>query len=115
MRTKYGNRKVETPDGTFDSRKEYRRWQELQLLERAGAISDLRRQVKYELLPKQYFDGAFAERSVSYIADFVYQMAGKTVVEDVKGYRNPSSSGYAVFVLKRKMMLHQYGIRILEV
>ncbi len=115
MRTKYGNRKVVLPCGTFDSRKEYRRWKELQLLERAGKIADLRRQVKYELIPAQRVNGKCVERAVSYVADFVYQQNGETVVEDVKGYRDPSSSGYAKFVIKRKLMLHRYGIRILEV
>ena len=48
---KYRNQKVMTPHGTFDSKREYRRYQELLLLQRAGKISELRRQVKYELLP----------------------------------------------------------------
>ena len=40
---------------------------------------------------------------------------GKIVVEDVKGYRDPSSAGYAKFVLKRKLMLYVHGIIIKEV
>jgi len=104
MRTKYGNRKVTLPCGTFDSQKEYCRWKELQLLERAGEIAELRRQVKYELIPTQRMDGKCVERSVDYIADFVYQQEGRQVVEDVKGYRDPSSAGYAKFVMKRKLI-----------
>lgn len=115
MRTKYGNRKITTQYGTFDSKKEYQRWKELQLLERAGEINGLIRQVKYELIPTQRIDGKCVERSVDYIADFVYQQAGRQVVEDVKGYRDPSSAGYAKFVIKRKLMLYRYGIRIREV
>ena len=115
MRTKYGNQKVTLPCGTFDSKKEYQHWKELQLLEWAGEIAELRRQVKYELIPTQRMDGKCVERSMDYIADFVYQKGGKTVVEDVKGYRDPSSAGYAKFVMKRKMMLYRYGIRIREV
>lgn len=42
-------------------------------------------------------------------------MDGKTVVEDVKGYRDPSSAAYAKFVIKRKLMLERYGIQIQEV
>lgn len=34
--TKYGNKTIYTPEGKFDSRKEYRRWTELRLMERAG-------------------------------------------------------------------------------
>lgn len=131
-KNKYGAKKVATPDGEeFDSKAEYHRWCELKLLERAGKISDLQRQVKYELLPavyetysrysdktgKRLKDGRrIIEKEVAYIADFVYKdEQGKTVVEDVKGYRDPSSAGYAKFVLKRKMMLHFHGIKIREV
>lgn len=49
-RLKYGNSK--TYDG-FDSKKEARRYQELLIMERAGKISDLKRQVKFILIPVQ--------------------------------------------------------------
>ena len=131
MNNKYGAKKITAPDGsTYDSKKEYRRWCELNLLEKAGKISNLQRQVKYELLPtitetyerystksgKRLKDGVVViERECNYIADFVYtdNETGETVVEDVKGYK--SGSGYSVFVLKRKMMLHFHGIQIKEV
>lgn len=106
MASKYHNKKVSMPDGTvYDSRKEARRGGELKLLERIGEISDLKRQVKYELVPKQ--DG---ERAVYYIADFVYKdnRTGKTIVEDCKGYKTD------VYKLKRKLFYHRYGIKILE-
>jgi hypothetical protein len=46
--SKYGNIKTTTSDGiTHDSRKEANRWCELLLLQRAGKIYDLKRQVKY--------------------------------------------------------------------
>ena len=109
--SKYGNIKTTTSDGiTHDSIKEASRWCELKLLERAGKIRHLQRQVKYHLIPRQE-----GEREVCYIADFVYQEDGKLVVEDVKGYRDPSSAGYAKFVIKRKLMLERYGIQIREV
>ena len=113
--SKYRNQKVVTPHGTFDSRREYRRYQELLLLQRAGKISELRRQVKYELLPSQRMDGKCVERPLHYIADFVYTQDGENVVEDVKGYRDPASAGYAKYVIKRKLMLYRYGIRVREV
>lgn len=47
--------------------------------------------------------------------DFVYTQDGETVVEDVKGYRDPASAGYAKYVIKRKLMLYRYGIRVREV
>ena len=96
MTNKYRNQKVMTPHGTFDSRREYRRYQELLLLQRAGKIGELRRQVKYELLPSQRLNGKCVERPLYYIADFAYtQDNGEVVVEDVKGYRDPASAGYA--------------------
>lgn len=56
------------------------------------------------------------ERGVGYIADFAYKTRdGATVVEDVKGYRDPSSAPYAKYVIKRKLMLWKYGIKIKEV
>ena len=68
------------------------------------------------LIPAQKIDGKVFERAVKYRADFVYKdKNGETVVEDVKGYRDPSSAGFAKFVLKRKLMLYVHGIRIREV
>ncbi len=110
MPNKYGARKVTATDGTvFDSQREYNRWCNLRLLERVGKISDLKRQVKYELIPFQYQSGKVVERGCYYIADFVYCDAdGKTVVEDCKGYR---TEGYKI---KRKLMLFVHGIKIKE-
>lgn len=75
----------------------------LRLLERAGKISDLKRQVSFELIPKQN-----GERACSYIADFTYWQDGQYVVEDCKGYR---TEGYKI---KRKLMLWVHGIKIHE-
>lgn len=95
---------------TFDSLAEARRWRDLSWLERGGVIKGLSRQVKYTLIPNQYDeDGKLLERSVTYIADFVYQEDGKLVVEDVKGVKTPD------YIIKRKLMLKVYGIRIREV
>ena len=100
--SKYGNRKIKAPDGqVFDSVKEFHRWGCLRLLERAGRIKDLKRQVKYELIPKQE-----GERACYYIADFTYYENGKLVVEDTKGCQTE------VFKLKKKLMLWVHGIRI---
>lgn len=109
MKTKYYSRKI-TRDGiTFDSLKEYRRFCELSLLERAGAITDLKRQVKYELIPSQRVGGKVVERSCTYVADFVYKQHGETVVEDTKGFKTKD------YIIKRKLMLHIHGIRIREI
>lgn len=103
---KYHNRKVILPNGeVYASEKEYKRWKELQLMERAGMISDLQKQVRFELIPKQT-----GERKCEYVADFVYTNdKGNKVVEDAKGVRTKD------YVIKRKLMLQVHGIRIVEV
>jgi hypothetical protein len=117
--SKYHAKKI-TKDGmTFDSMKEYRRWNELVLLQKAGRIQDLDRQVKFVLIPAQYEPdtigvrggvkrGKLLEREISYMADFVYTQDGKRVVEDSKGFRTTD------YKMKRKMMLYFHGIRIKE-
>ena len=120
LKSKYHSKKV-TRDGiTYDSLKEARRHQELLLLERAGAIRDLHRQVEYVLIPTQrepdrkgvrggLIKGKVIEHSVKYVADFVYTENGKQIVEDVKGVRTKD------YILKRKMMYYFHGIRIKEI
>lgn len=125
-KSKYYNIKTRALDGTvFDSHKEARRWDELLLLQRAGKITDLQRQVKYEIIPAQYEtyeryskkgqrlkDGVrLLERKVEYVADFVYTdvETGENIVEDTKGIRTKD------YILKRKLMLAVHGIRIKEV
>lgn len=78
-------------------------------MERAGAIHDLVRQLKFELVPAQYVDGKCVERAVNYIADFVYWEGDKMIVEDAKGVRTPE------YVIKRKLMLARHQVRIREV
>ncbi len=109
---KYGARKVTMNGQAFDSVKEAKRYRELCLLEAAGTIDHLRCQVPYVLLPAQQA-GSITERAVSYVADFMYEQAGRTVVEDVKGCRQ--GSAYALFAVKRKLMLYVYGIHVVEV
>lgn len=110
---KFGAKKVVIDGEVFDSRKEYYRWCDLRLLERAGVISDLKRQEKYLLIPGQRDEfGKLIEREVSYIADFEYIQDGKKVVEDVKGYKR--GAAYQLFSIKRKLMLHKFGIRVKE-
>lgn len=125
-KSKYCNIKTKTMDGlVFDSTKEARRWEQLLLLQKAGNITNLQRQVAFEIIPAQYEtypryskkgerlkDGRrLIERKVEYVADFVYTDTdtGETVVEDTKGVRT------ADYIIKRKLMLHIHGIRIKEV
>ena len=118
--SKYKSRKAAFNGVTFDSVKEARRYQELLLLEKSGAIRDLHRQVEYELIPTQrepdrtgvrggLIKGKVIEYSVKYVADFVYTENGKTIVEDTKGFRTKD------YIIKRKLMLYIHGIRIKEI
>ena len=110
--SKYRNRKLVMNGEHFDSMKEAARYQELKLLERAGEIRELKRQVPFVVIPAQRDEkGKVIEREVKYIADFTYIEKGKLVrtVEDVKGMRTE------VYKIKRKLMLYRNGIRIKEV
>ena len=107
--SKYRAKKVEFNGMCFDSQKEFTRWRELCLLEKAGVITDLKRQVPFELIPAQRRNGKTVERAVRYVADFVYMKDGKQIVEDAKGVRTD------VYKLKRKLMRYVHGIEIREV
>lgn len=124
---KYRNRKVTIDGVTFDSKHEAQRYRELQVLERAGQIYGLELQKKFVLVPAQYetFDRygkngkplkdgkKCVEKEVAYYADFTYITAkGEYVVEDAKGYKK--GNAYALYTIKRKLMLYIYDIKIKE-
>ena len=122
MRNKYYSKKVEVNGIVFDSKKEAKRYNELLLLEKAGVIHDLQRQVKFVLIPAQreadtvgkrggIYKGKTIEKECAYIADFVYRYTTSNVkvVEDTKGFRTKD------YIIKRKLMLWVHGIRISEV
>ena len=120
-KSKYGAKKTVIDGITFDSVKEAKRYQELKRMQNASLIHDLQMQVKFVLIPAQrepdtigkrggVIKGKVIEREVAYIADFVYtDTLGNTVIEDTKGFRTTE------YIIKRKMMLYFYGIRIKEV
>lgn len=124
--SKYNTKKVRYNGIEFDSKKEMQRYAELRLLEKAGKIFDLQLQKTFELIPPQYETsaeyykkgkhkgerkkGKCLEKAVTYKADFVYvDKDGYTVVEDTKGFKTKD------YIIKRKLMLFVYGIRIIEV
>lgn len=108
--SKYRNVKTTIDGYTFDSKKEAERYMELRLLEKAGAISKLQRQVKFELQPSFYFDGK-RQRPITYIADFTYVQGGKLIIEDVKSNITKNEK---VYKLKKKMMAYR-GLTITEI
>lgn len=100
---KYHAQKAQCRQGHIhDSRAEAARCNELHLLERAGEISDLRIQVKYELIPPRKYADMPGERGCSYAADFDYVENGRHIVEDVKGMRT------AEYIIKRKLFKTLY-------
>lgn len=122
---KYHNKKVVYEGIEFDSKKECARYKALLLLEKAGKISNLRLQVPYELIPNIYETELVqlktkvkektrcVQKSVKYVADFVYKDEnGNEVVEDVKGSLKLLTREY---ILKKKMMRAFLGITIKEV
>lgn len=104
---KYHARKTTVDGITFDSKREADRYLVLRGMEEDGLIEDLRRQVRYELVPAFDVDGKHY-RPVYYVADFVYVEDGKEVVEDVKGVRTD------VYKLKSKLFARRYGVSVKE-
>jgi hypothetical protein len=108
---KYKNTPTFVDDQRFDSKKEAARYQDLKLLEKCGAISNLETQVKFEFPingePLRYA----SNRKVTYVADFTYVEDGQRVVEDVKSKITAQNPAYK---LKRALMKACHGIVIRE-
>ena len=110
MYRKFHNKKIDTPEGKFDSKLEYEYWLQLKAREQAGEITNLQRQVPFELIPKQTewvekqlktktkMVEVFREHPVYYIADFVYNEGEKRIIIDCKGFSTPD------YIIKRKLM-----------
>ena len=106
---KYGNKKVVVDGETYDSQREYKRWQDLCVLEQDGQISRLERQVTYVLAPSVLLHGEAKKKpALRYVADFTYVAAGSpnVVVEDAKGRDTPVSR------IKRHLMKSVHGIDV---
>lgn len=100
-KSKYGNVGVRTEEGYFASKRELAHWLGLKDRERAGEISDLRRQVRIDVY------GANGKKVCVYVADAVHQENGEEVICDSKGYRTPT------YRLKKKL-LAAMGFTIVE-
>lgn len=98
---KYRNRKVVIDNHRFDSELEAKRYCQLKLLQRAKQISNLRLQVPF-LLQEGFKKNGKTYRKIEYIADFVYEEKGQTVVEDTKGICTD------VFKIKQKLFECKY-------
>lgn len=84
---------------TFDSVREFRRYQGLEVLQARGDISQLRCQVSFEIAPGVVINGR-RRPPLRYVADFVYLESGaaKETIENVKG---KVTEGYRI---KRHLM-----------
>lgn len=109
--SKYGAQRTTVGDQTFDSKREARRYVELTMLQRAGVICWLERQVPYLLYAPALRAAADGELVIvgTWLADFRYVEGGRVVIEDVKGVKT------AVYRLKKKLVEATYGVRIVEV
>ena len=121
-RNKYGNTKIVSENGDkWDSKREMKRWLFLKDAEQSGLITDLRRQVRFELIPaikrkeivqlktKTKEVEKTEQQAITYTADFVYTKDGKTVVEDIKPSPNTVPKE---FMLKAKLFFWKYGFKI---
>jgi hypothetical protein len=100
-KSKYRNQKTEVEGELFDSKREAERYRELRLMEKAGEIVDLKRQVSFDLIVNEML-------VCRYRCDFEYTTKKGRVVEDSKGHSTKD------YVIKRKLMLACRGIRVLE-
>ena len=112
MRNKYFAKTSYVDGIKFPSTHEAERYLILKTKLKRGEIHDLKRQVKYELLPPQR-QGKHKLREAEYIADFTYYRNGELVIEDAKGYKG--GEAYRLFKLKKKLMLYQHGLWVNEV
>jgi len=107
MKNKFNAIKTTIDGITFDSKREARRWQELKMLERAGEIERLERQVPFALVVE-------GQKIATYTADFRYWTTAfpkERVVEDVKSAPTAKKRD---FVLIRKLMraIHEVDVRV---
>jgi hypothetical protein len=106
---KYHNKVTYQGGEKFDSKKEYQRYKDLCILQKAGVISSLERQKPFVLIDKSEHG-----RMIKYIADFVYidEESGKMIIEDVKSTITKKNG---VYRLKKRLFEERYGLKITEV
>lgn len=100
--SKYHAQKTVVDGVEYDSKKESKRAQELEYLEKLGKIKNLQKQVRFILQDGYVNNQGQKIRPISYIADFVYEEDGKNIVEDSKGFRTE------VFLIKKKLFEKKY-------
>lgn len=101
--SKYHARKTEVDGIKFDSRAEAKRYGELYLLQVGGHITNLKLQPSFVLIDAFVDNTGEKENKVTYKADFMYDMNGQTIVEDVKGVITRE------YRVKRKLFKLKFG------
>ena len=101
-KNKYHASRVEMDGVVYDSKKEAKRAAVLQQQAKYGIITNLERQVTFELQPGYTNNQGKKIRPINYIADFVYEQEGKKIVEDTKGWRTKEYS------IKKKLFEYKY-------
>lgn len=109
---KYRNKPCAVGGEKYRSQRERDRHQTLLLMQRAGRIKELQREVAFDLAPGVKIMGEDRKRpAIRYVADFTYRdaTAGTLVVEDAKGMQTP------VYRLKKHLLATVHGIHVVEV
>ena len=109
---KYHNKPCQVGAEKYRSQRERNRHQELLLLERAGHIAGLKREVPFLLAPSVKLIGERRFRpALKYVADYVYSEAhtGKVIIEDAKGVQT------TVYRMKKHLMKTVLGLDVVEV
>ena len=105
MNNKYGAKKTEYKGVVYDSKWEAERAYQLDMLERAGKISNLERQVRFILQDGYVNNQGKKIRPISYFADFVYvDSKGRKVVEDTKS----PATRTAEYRIKKKLFEYKF-------
>lgn len=99
---KYKNTPTVVNGEKFDSKGEAARWQELKLMEMAGEIVELTRQVKYDMV----INGV---KVCSFVPDFEYVKDGALITEDFKSKATMTPT----FRLKAKLFKALYNREVL--
>ena len=99
---KYHAKKITIGNTTYDSKKEFKRAEYLEWLQKIKQISNLQKQVKFVLQEPYVNNKGEKIRAITYIADFVYTQDGKKIVEDVKGVKTKE------YLLKKKIFQYKY-------
>lgn len=119
---KYFSKKIRNEYGEFDSKAEFERFLYLKHQEDIGVISDLQRQVKFEIIPKLVKKvevvlktktkevEKIEEKAAHYTADFCYiDYNGQYIIEELKGGYTKNLADY---ILRRKLikqLIHRHN------